>query len=102
MAVKCHFICNSYEVNIFIFKKTAERKHSVSNILSVAICSDSNYLKKKKEVEQLGQWHNLPQSPLLSVPSMSCLLPERTPSLAKLFSSFREAAKNGHLDQSLF
>ena len=48
MAVKCHFICNSCEVNIFIFKKTAERKHSVSNILSVAICSDSNYLKKKR------------------------------------------------------
>ena len=48
MAAKRHFIYNSFEVNIFTFKKTVERQHSVSNILSVAICSDSNYLKKKK------------------------------------------------------
>ena len=47
MVIKRHFIYNSFEVNIFAFKKTAEKQHSLSNILSAATCSDSNYLKKK-------------------------------------------------------
>ena len=69
MVVKRHFIYNLSEVNIFAFKKTAERQHSVSNILSVATCSDNNYLKKRGKttwtmaqltsVSPIRHWHSV-------------------------------------------